>query len=357
MHRWRPLALIAFFASASALATPPLSADVSRYITSSSARPTARPAWHAPLAELTASPIYSFANAACGVDNKRAIDGLIAFLRGKPPNEYAVALVPGSSEAQCHHCAWTRASDPHWVEPNFRSRLRHAFLLLQEGVVHTVILSGGSIDPAHPEYNEAIFGFREMVAEYSGRFQPADKSGGTLAERIIVDPWAIHSEVNVRNADRLTRLLGLERNLVVTEVGSIKRQGWYFVHHGAPLAFDHRCTGQFGFHLGQFEELGDAPVFKRYAPKSIKDRLGVRPAQYLNSAGSHPEIEYIPKGVDTAAIAHWDLQGAQALLDHGGKRWDLGANDLASLSKDPKWRPIVPDGSAVGKSCASLQRK
>ena len=105
-----------------ALAKAPLAADVSRYITSSSDRPPKRPAWPCFRPVLKNSPLYKLQNAACGVDNGRAIEGLLAFLRQNPVNEYAVAVVPGSSEAQCHHCAWTRANDPHWVEPNFRSR-------------------------------------------------------------------------------------------------------------------------------------------------------------------------------------------------------------------------------------------
>ena len=356
MVRLPSLAIAGLLAGTSATAAPLPSADVSRYITSSNDRPPKRPAWKGPMAELAASPIRRVASAPCGVDNGRALEKLLAFLKTNPPNEYAVALVPGSSEAQCHHCSWTRANDPHWVEPNFRSRLRHAFLLLQESVVHTVIISGGSIDKDHPEYNEAIFGARELISEYAARFHPADQSGDTLADRIVVDPWAIHSEVNVRNGDRLTRLLGLDRNLVVTEVGSIKRQGWYFVHHGAPLAFDHRAAGQFGFSLGEFEELGTAPVFKRYAPKSIKDRLGVRPAQYLNSAGSHPEIEYVPKGVDTAAIAHWSLRGPGELMQ-AADHWDLGAKELAELQRKHQYTPLVPDLAKVGNSCATLKRR
>ena len=357
MNTPRSLVLALLLASPAGLgAAPPLAADVSRYITSSGDRPPKRPAWKGPLPGLESSPLNHYASGRCGVDNERAIANLLAFLKTHPINEYALAIVPGSSEARCHHCSWTRADDPHWVEPNFRSRLRHAFLLLQEGVVHSAFISGGPIDKDHPEYDEAVFGFREMVSEYSGRFHPAGGSKYKLADRIVVEPWAIHSEVNIRNGDRLTRLLGLDRSLVVTEVGSIKRQGWYFVHHGAPLAFDHRAGGQFGYRLGEFEELGVAPVFKRYAPKSMPDRLGVRPAQYLNSAGSHPEIEYIPKGVDTAAIAHWKLRSANELFDHQPGRWDFGAKEIADLAKDPKWMPLVPNQDALGKACATLKR-
>jgi len=335
-------------------------ADVARLssnITSASIRPPARPRWPGPQGDLRAAPIYSFALAPCGVDNRRAIENLLAWLRKGPKNEYAVALIPGSSEALCHHCSWTRNSrDPHWVEPNFRSRLRHAFLLLLEGIVHTVVISGGSIDKEHKEYNEAIFGLREMVSEYGARFKQraADGLGDRIEDRLIVDPWAIHSEVNVRNADRLTRLLGLDRNLIVTEVGSIKRQGWYFVNHNTPFAFDHRTKGQFGFEFGEFEELGKAPVLKRYAPKSVLDRNGVRPAQYLNSAGSHPEIEYVPKGVDTAAIAHWKLPTLQLLMDSKrAPRWDVAEKE----AKERGFKPLPPDLAAVGRSCSTLKRR
>jgi hypothetical protein len=343
-------------ALAALLLAAPIAADVSKHIDGD--KPGPRPAWAGPSSQLKSSPIHSFELGACGVHNARAIDNLVAFLRTHPKMEYALALVPGSSEAACHHCSWTRKDDPHWVEPNYRSRLRHAFLLLYEGVVHTLVISGGSIDPQHPEYNEAVFGFRELISEYGGRWpKNADGSHDKLEDRIIVDPWAIHSEVNVRNADRLTRLLGLERNLIVTEVGSIKRQGWYFVHHTAPLAFDHRASGQFGFSLGEFGELGGVPVFQRYDKRSQVDSKGVHPAQYTGTGGGHPDFDYIPHGVDTAAIAHWQLRSLNELMDGGGQHWDLGKNEIAeNLSKDPHWKPLMPDSAKVGHSCTSLKR-
>ena len=349
----RLFALVSLTLAAAPALAGPVGANVSRYITSSS-KPPARPKWAGPAAALLASPIAQFDLPECGVNNRRALDNLVAFLRTNPSMEYPLAVVPGSSEAACHHCAWIRKADPHWVEPNFRSRLRHAFILLLEGVVHTVVISGGSIDPAHPEYNEAVFGARELISEYSAAFaKNVDHSGDKLEDRVIVDPWAIHSEVNVRNGDRLTRLLGLDRNLVVTEVGSIKRQGWYFVHHGAPLAFDHRAKNMFGFALGQFEETDGAPPLKHYLPRNQPDLNGVHPAQYTNSAGNHRELAYVQDGVDTSAIAHWGLRSYKELVDGtGGQRWDVAESEAAS--KD--YKPLAPDRTKVGRSCATLGR-
>jgi hypothetical protein len=341
-----------------------LTADnVSKYILkptwASRPRPPRRPEWRGADGRLRSSAIYRFQLDACGVANARAIDRLLAFLRTGPRNELALAVVPGSSEGACHHCAWPqrRPGDPHWVEPNFRSRLRHAFLLLLEGVVHSVLISGGSIDKDFPAYNEAIYGFREMVSEYGRRF--AERVGGDLAERLIVDPWAIHSEVNVRNGDRLTRLLGLDRNAIVTEVGSMKRQGWWIVETGnAPWSFNAHAKRRFGFRLGDFAELGKAPVLKRYAPRKVADLRGVRPAQYLNSAGSHPEIEYVKSGsgakaVDTAVIGHWNLRALDELMQGGDDRWDLGRKD-----KEFGRRPMLsPDLARIGGACRTLGRR
>lgn len=346
--------LFAFALAAPVFAANPIAANVSRYISSSSSRPPARPAWPGPSADLAASPIASFQLDDCGVNNRSALDNLLAFLKAKPLMEYPVAVVPGSSEGACHHCSWTRKQDPHWVEPNFRSRLRHAFILLTEGVVHTVVISGGSIDKDHPEYNEAVFGFRELISEYGGRFvKNLDGSHDRLEDRVIVDPWAIHSEVNVRNGDRLTRLLGLDRNLVVTEVGSIKRQGWYFVHHSMPFAFDHRAKSMFGFSLGQFEETDGAQPLKHYQPRNVVDRVGTHPAQYTNSAGNHPELEYVKQGVDTSAIAHWGLRSLRELTARGGQRWDVGDAEAHGAG----FVQLAPDKAAIGKSCKTLQRR
>jgi hypothetical protein len=353
-------------ASAQVQPTSFITADnASKYILKptwmSKPKPKRRPDWVGPNASLRTSQIYKLKIEACGVDNARAIERLVAFLKTKSRNEFALAVVPGSSEGACHHCAWPqrKPKDPHWVEPNFRSRLRHAFLLLLEGVVHSVLISGGSIDKRHPAYNEAIYGFKEMVSEYGRRF--AERVGGNLADRLIVDPWAIHSEVNVRNGDRLTRLLGLDRNVIVTEVGSMKRQGWWIVESGgSAIVWSFRATAKrkFGFEIGDFAELGKAPVFKRYAPKSVPDRLGVRPAQYLNSAGSHPEIEYIRSGsgaeaVDTAAIGHWNLRSLGELMQGGDARWDLGKRD----KEFGRAVMLPPQLDRVGQACRTLSKR
>ena len=330
--------------------------NTSQYIQSKH-KPAARPAWKAVDPALASSSLRAVKFPGCGVDNAHALDAIAAALKANPTQpEYALAVVPGSSEGECHHCAWPQrgGGDSHWVEPNFRSRLRHAFLLLLDGAVQAIFISGGSIDGDHADYNEAVYGYRELISEYGALYQ--SRTGGKLADHVVVDPFAVHSEVNVRNGDRLTRLLGLDRNIVVTETGSMKRQGWWFTH---PIGgFEGMCEKRFGHRLGEMEELGGAPVFKNYAPKSEKDHHGVTPAQYLNSAGSHPEVDYIqsakPKGeaVDTVAIAHFSLATTAQLMGGGDARWDLGQKDAEFGSKTYK-----PDVAAVNAACGSLGKK
>ncbi len=349
------LSLVANVASAD-VAPSGLAANVSNHIISSKKRPSRPAAWHGPEIYLRDSSIYALNVSHCDVDNARAIERLLTFLRTNPRMEYPLVVVPGSSEGAGHHTAWPqrKPDDRHWVDPNFRSRLRHAFLLLLRGVAHTVLISGGSIDAAHNEYNEAIYGLRAMLSEYAGRF-PA--SLGPLSERLIVDPWAIHSEVNVRNGDRLARLIGLDRNLIVTEAG-LFHQTWWFVRSGdktIPWSFDHAFANSMGYAPGELQDLNDAPIFQRFAPPYEKDRSGKLPGFWINSAGRTPEIEYVHSSsgafaTNTAVIAHWGFASLRTL---GDERWDLGPRD-----KDFKRSPIPPPNfDRIGKACESLRTK
>jgi hypothetical protein len=351
-------ALLLVLAAPSLAIAAGIGANTSQYIKSRH-KPAARAAWKAVDPALASSSLRAVKFAGCGVDNAHALDAITAALRSSPMQpEYALAVVPGSSEGMGHHVAWQQGGggDSHWVEPNFRSRLRHAFLLLLDGAVGAILISGGSIDAAHPDYNEAVYGYRELISEYGALYK--SRTGGKLEDHVVVDPFAIHSEVNVRNGDRLTRLLGLDRNIVVTETGSMKRQGWWFTN--AIGGFGLHCEKALGFKLGDMEELAGAPVLKNYAPKSEKDHNGVAPAQYLNSAGSHPEVSYIqsakpPKkgeAVDTVAIAHFNLATTAQLMAGGDARWDLGQKDAEFGAKT-----YEPDVNAVNAACGSLGKK
>src|SRR5258708_36961442 len=68
--------------------------------------------------------------------------------------EYWIEMVPGSAEAKGHHGAW----DGPGVEGVYQARLDHARRILQAGRVRFIFVSGGSIDPKRPDYNEGYRG-------------------------------------------------------------------------------------------------------------------------------------------------------------------------------------------------------
>lgn len=172
--------------------------------------------------------------------------------------EFWIVNVPSSAEQLGHHSAWHR-HDGQWVEPEYAERLRGAYRLLHAGVVRYIFVSGGSIiraprphdgrdDPRLPNldylgtsypYNvDAMCGRQFLLDNFSAHWD-APPSGSDLASlaaisarqdlrperqgqhdrldtRIIVDNYAMHTESNVRNCDRLCAWLGLERNLIST---------------------------------------------------------------------------------------------------------------------------------------------
>jgi hypothetical protein len=164
--------------------------------------------------------------------------------------------VPGTSEQWGHHKApppdveagGARLSD------EFRKRLDDASALLQAGAVRFILVSGGAVDPDRPHYVESERGREYLLETYASSWPEGD-----LSDRILVDPLALHSTTNVRNADKLSVDLGLNRNLVVTTMptgstlsaADYATQGFYFLFHKVS-SFDARCQADLGYVLGEF---------------------------------------------------------------------------------------------------------
>lgn len=131
-----------------------------------------------------------------------------------PSPEHWLALIPGTSEEWGHH----RAPPPEVeargqrVSSEFAERLDLGYRLLTAGAAHLLLISGGAVDAARPDYIEAERGrdylLRRYAASWSGE-RP-------LAEHLLVDPLAQTTPENVRNADKLAIELGLSRLLILT---------------------------------------------------------------------------------------------------------------------------------------------
>lgn len=254
-------------------------------------------------------------------ENHTPIDHLVQRdLPARPWQEFWIALVPGSSEARGHHAMWTpqQGDDPDArVEPEFVSRLHHAYRLLDEGIVRYVVISGGSVDPQHTDYNEGRRGREEFLRRWGDAFHSsAEARGDALADRVIVDPWAIHSTANVRNCDRLCALLGLDRNLIVTTQVSpygwpfrwlpvFQReaaQGYYFTDPNARRYLDQHARREVGYTLGSFRMLDQGPDGGNVFGTGAADNPGVA-----------------PDAIPTEVILHWELNRPRLLTD---AHWD-----------------------------------
>lgn len=305
-------------------------------------RPPAPPApWRAIRPELKASPLHAYEVKGWGCQNARAFATLERVLRNDPAAEVQLAVVPGSSELLGPHTAWAKKLDNHWVEPQFRARLRHAYLLLEAGVVKGLVISGGPVDAKAPNYVEGLYGFKELVEQFGARWRASPLAkGDPLESRVIVDPWAVHLEDCVRNGDRAALLLGLDRSLVVT-AGGKHQQGWWLSHHKATAlagelaarwgAFDRRCEKALGYTLGAFgaiAQAGDGPFGTGEAAlPRVKDapRAYAKEARkYLAGDRQDPPSLAGGKELDTVAVAHWGLNAAAVLAD---PKWDAGARE------------------------------
>jgi hypothetical protein len=160
------------------------------------------------------------------------------------------------------------------------------------------MVSGGSIDADAPDYNEGRRGLAQLVTDHADDWALcAESRGDPLGARVIVDPYAMHSVSNVRNVDRLSVLLGLDRNLIVTTAGTLK-QGWWFTHDPPIGSFDSACQSQLGYTLGRFEEISPGPT-----------------GDNIFGTGRDVNPSLPEPAIRTMVIAHCDLATASLLAD------------------------------------------
>lgn len=168
-----------------------------------------------------------------------------------------LALIPGTSEEWGHHRAPPPAVEARGqlLSAEFAERLDLGYRLLTAGAAHLLLISGGAVDAARPDYIEAERGrdylLRRYAASWSGK-RP-------LAEHLLVDPLAQTTPENVRNADKLAIELGLSRLLILTTTPQratlsprdLATQGYYLLQHETST-FDSRCRSELGYTLGSF---------------------------------------------------------------------------------------------------------
>jgi hypothetical protein len=189
------------------------------------------------------------------VDNRAAINFLLDRLRKDfALHDRWLLAVPGTSEFPTHHTAYRpqpgEDPDVDVVSPEFRARIDHAHTLLKLGRVQSILLSGGSIDVNAPWYCEAKCGLHYLLGRHGREWDR-----GELERRVLVDPWALHTECNVRNAERVASLLGLDRCSFVTTArdGKIADQGRLFE---LPFVFAPLFRGSIGYGPGTFARVG-----------------------------------------------------------------------------------------------------
>lgn len=205
-------------------------------------------------------------------DHSTVVDKLLGELEvAFTSQEFWIVNVPSCSEQIAPHRAWNRAPEPdpggsrHWVEPEYRAKLRAAYLLLASGIARYIFISGGEIDteaayhqpsgPIYP-YIDALFGKQELLELYRSHWNSVprafrrdlrtpDTGVGALDPlemRILVDPYALHTETNVRNCDRFCAHVGLDRNLIATSFG----RPWSNVEGGEPPLRDDDAGRELG---------------------------------------------------------------------------------------------------------------
>jgi hypothetical protein len=203
------------------------------------------------------------AESALGDPNRTALASYVRERDRLAARDLWLAVVPGASEQWGHHRAPPAARDENGtlISDTFRARLELALRLLDRDIVRYVLVSGGAVDRRRPEYNEALRGRAWLESQHG----PTWSGGGSLGERIFVDPLACHSTTNLRNAARFALGLGLDRIVIATSmppgpllwprlvpVVGQTNQGWYFLHHRVST-FDLRCRRSIGYTLGTFE--------------------------------------------------------------------------------------------------------
>jgi hypothetical protein len=185
-----------------------------------------------------------------GDANAEAIPLFVRERAQYPHQTLWLAVVPGTSEQWGHHRAPPQGT---LLSDEFQARLDKAYSLLEAGTVRFVLVSGGAVDSASPDYVEADRGKEYLLQTYGKKW---GGGGDDLAARILQDPLAQHSTTNIRNADKLTVELGLRQNLIATTMPSgggadAATQGFYFLNHDIS-SFDTSSESDFGYTLGQF---------------------------------------------------------------------------------------------------------
>jgi hypothetical protein len=201
-------------------------------------------------------PAADLMNVPLWAPNEAAITLFLTERTTQPDRDLWLALVPGTSEQWGHHKAPPLGIEARGtrLSNEFRHRLDDAWSLLEAGVVRFILVSGGAVDPDRPDYIESERGRDHLLQTYAARWHEGD-----LPARILVDPLALHSTTNVRNADKLSVDIGLNRNLIVTTMptgatltaADYATQGFYFLFHKIST-FDARCRSDFGYALGEF---------------------------------------------------------------------------------------------------------
>lgn len=205
-----------------------------------------------------AVPSASLQASALWADNQAPAELLVSEREALPAQDLWLAVVPGASEQWGHHRAPPASDDPDdtLISDEFRARLDMAWLFLASGVVRFVLVSGGAVDASRPDYVEALRGRAYLIAAHGDAWS----GPGALGDRILIDPLAEHSTTNLRNADKLSVDLGLNRNLIVTtmptgnslSVSGLRAQGFFLLGHTLD-SFDLLCLNSFGYTLGGFD--------------------------------------------------------------------------------------------------------
>ncbi len=168
---------------------------------------------------------------AWGIDaaKENAQASATAKLAATLPNKlaYDAIIVPGYTPVDA------TAPQPS-LHPIARERLDLAASDLRAGAAALIIVSGGNANPPGTPFNEAMMMKGYLLAS------------GIPEAQIAIEPCALHSHTNLRNAGRFLLAHGLSRALIVTSVD----QAFYF---GYPdrSTFDARCLLDFGTFVGE----------------------------------------------------------------------------------------------------------
>ncbi|NVN10714.1 YdcF family protein [Nguyenibacter vanlangensis] len=144
---------------------------------------------------------------------------------------YSAILVPGEGPEQ--------PDEP--LSPLAKLRLAHAVQIFETGQAPFLIVSGGSVHPAHTRFIEAYEMRRRLIALYH---VPRD--------RIVLEPYARHTTTNLRNAARALDILRSPAGKPVLIVTDDDQK-----HYIESPAFRARSLRELGYAPG---EIGPAPT-------------------------------------------------------------------------------------------------